>query len=115
MSYKYLTVVAFRQVFGGEIVTDARVTVPWEVERALWDLMQMAPDEQARQNVFMQAPGLSAEHINEATRAWHGIGIRVRFNSDMRGPYALFTEDEPDDATLVAWAKANVGDKRNAD
>jgi hypothetical protein len=105
----YCTLVTFRSSFERGIEVDCKITKPWGAERALWDLMNMtATTEAEREALFNNATPQMGESINSLTHAMHGMSLRARFNTDMRGPFVIFTDTPPDEESLLLWVKAKL-------
>lgn len=95
----YKTIVCFRADYK-RIWVDSLVVVPdWERTQVVADLAAINPD------VF---DAHMPKDVKNACTAYYGMGMRVRFNTDMRGPYILDTETEMDEDALIEWAKMNV-------
>jgi hypothetical protein len=106
---QFCTNVTFRSSFERGVEVDCKITEPWAAERALWELMNMTSTTEAeREALFENARPEMGKSIDRLTHAMHGMSLRAKFNSDMRGPYVIFTSTPPDEETLVLWMKAKL-------
>lgn len=101
-------IVNFRASYEDGISIDSCLTKPWDVQRTVHDLLETLDDEDTRRRVFDSMPPDEHKAALEMIGAYQGMGMRARFNPDVRGPFVLYTDDPVSDEFLIEWAEQSV-------
>ena len=113
MAAEYCTLVNFGATYAEGVYIDSKLTKPWGTAYNAWMLMMQVEDRDTKLHIFDSLPADVSAAVQEMNRAYHGMQLRAQFNGDrINGPHIFHSETPPDDAALLAWAKANVF-KRN--